>query len=407
MAPLFGFYDYEAHFSHQRCIEGGSAPVICPRSESKQDPGEIGSPERRHCPLCNVYFGTMNRLEVHNRNTHNLETPESLARENLEFTLQLRREYVEHLRQDTERAMEEDFELQEKKNVYKRLQYEEWLEQCRFREQPIVKQAKRVNKGDTNSRSGAHTTKTPQLRKGPSIGIRAIIPGGPVKTAGGGRAGPAKVPGTQQSTNGVLRSFQSCSHNLVATDWYCPICRIYLSTAARYNKHKTKVHKDFEGDLAEAERKRWEKAERQRLREEEEKRRRDKAKKSQGKGKRKPQPLQNLPGILRGKVARHCGGCQITFDTDELFTSHISKYRELRLSHRPAFPHPNGGVVVKQLLRILREEPSSEWNRKPKSAVKAGIELPHKGFDRMKKRTRVQRKVQREKREREEFCERL
>lgn len=112
----------------------------------------------------------------------------------MEFTLQLRREYVEQLRQTIERAIQEEFELQEKKNVHARLQYEEWLKQCRFQEQPIVKQAKRVNKNDANSRRGAHTTKTPQLRKGPSIGISAIIPGSSVKTAGGGPVGPAKVP---------------------------------------------------------------------------------------------------------------------------------------------------------------------------------------------------------------------
>ena len=62
--------------------------------------------------------------------------------------------------------------------------------------------------------------------------------------------------------------------------------------------------------------------------------------------------------------------------------------------------------MVKQLLRILREEPCSEWNRRPSSAVKAGIELPREGFNRMKKRMRTQKKVQREKRE-QEFYVRL
>ena len=167
-------------------------------------------------------------------------------RESLEFTPQLGRKREGQPEQMTEQAKEEEFDVQKRKNVYERLSYEEWLEQC-SREHPIAKQSKTSNKNKANSMNSGRSAKTPQLKKGPSIGIRATIPGGPVKAA-------VKPPvtsrptllhtalqanrdkGIQQSTNGVPRTFQPYSHNPIATDWYCPICRIYLSTSARYDK---------------------------------------------------------------------------------------------------------------------------------------------------------------------------
>ncbi|TEB29289.1 hypothetical protein FA13DRAFT_672522 [Coprinellus micaceus] len=431
MAPLFGFYDYEAHFSHQRCIEEDSAPVIRPQSELKQDPGEIGSPEHRHCPLCNVYFGTMDRLEIHNRNTHSVVTLESLARENLEFTLQLRREYVEQLWRDIERATEEEFELQEKQIEQERLFYEKRLEQWRIREQPLESEmqagkgvcdkekqvVKRPKKGRKDDAKGsrqpqdiengntARTKKTHQRKKGPSIGIVAVIPGGRIKPVSRVtsllRVG---VCGAHPNTDGCLCCFQPPYDDPVATYQYCPICRVSFRTTSRYNKHKTKVHKDFEGDLAQAERKRWEKAERRRLREEEEeKRRRAKAEKGRGKGKGKgkgkgrPPPLQTVSGVLKRETSMRCEGCRITFSTCELFDSHKSKYRELGLSHKPAFTSPSQCVVAKQSLHVLKEGSGSKRNTRPNETISSGTVQSLKRLNRMAKMQRRRRRVERKK----------
>ncbi|KAJ3500575.1 hypothetical protein NMY22_g19217 [Coprinellus aureogranulatus] len=261
-----------------------------------EDGPEMDALHTRHCSMCNVYFDSAYRAQTHKFKAHVCLETEEKVREMVLFTYQIRNERVEMLKRDIALAEQEELEQlqrsldreasegrqqQERQEALARMIGEKNTEQEK-RDDDVPKETKgkkgkQPNGGCSQQRGGEAAKRNPKnvhgRKKGPPIQIIAIIPAGRIPLSG---AGPATgMPPAGQVPLADAR---------LGLSTFCPICRISLRTTARSEKHKRKVHKDFENELALAERVRQAKEEKRMHRRIEEQRRiEQKARKSQGK----------------------------------------------------------------------------------------------------------------------------